>query len=134
MKANFIIAILIFFFLSEYNPALSQNTIWKAPDSANDIKNPFAGDEAATLKGKKLFNQMCAICHGTKGKGDGMAGASLYPKPSDFLDTNIKNESDGAIFWKITNGKPPMAAYKDVLSEEQRWYLVNYLRKLEKTK
>jgi hypothetical protein len=44
----------------------------------------------------------------------------------------LKKESDGVIFWKITNGKPPMASYEELLTEDQRWELVNYIRELEK--
>lgn len=78
-----------------------------------------------------MFNQMCAICHGNKGDGKDVGGVSLNPKPADFLSINVKNETDGAIFWKMTNGKSPMASYKDMLTENQRWQLVTYIRQLE---
>ncbi len=105
---------------------------WVAPESANTIKNPFAGNADATKKGKKLYNQLCNICHGDQGKGDGMAGAALTPKPADLTSDKVQSQSDGAIYWKITNGRPPMASYKDVLKEEERWQLVNYIRTLKK--
>ena len=53
-------------------------------------------------------------------------------KPANFLAFKFKKESDGVIFWKITNGKAPMAAYEELLTEDQRWQLVNYIRELEK--
>jgi len=105
---------------------------WVAPSSADDLKNPFANNEDAIKKGKKLYAQNCTICHGAKGKGDGMAGAALKPKPADFTSEAIQAESDGAIFWKMSEGRSPMAAYKGVLSEEQRWQLVAYIRTLKK--
>ena len=101
---------------------------WKAPPEADQIENPLKGDANAVKAGKKLYKQQCAICHGATGKGDGVAGMTLNPKPASFHSERIKNETDGAIFWKITNGNPPMASYKDVLTEEQRWQLVNYIR------
>ena len=52
---------------------------WVAPASADKLENPLKGDEAATSKGKKIYKQMCAICHGMKGKGDGLAGSALKP-------------------------------------------------------
>jgi len=109
----------------------AQASDWEAPKYANDLKNPFKGDKNAIATGKKIFNQMCVICHGVKGKGNGAAGQSLDPKPSNFLSLNVRNESDGAIFWKLTEGRPPMASYKDLLTEDQRWMLVNYIRELE---
>ena len=98
--------------------------------SANKYINPYAGKTVATASGKTFYKQMCAICHGDKGKGDGLAGMTLNPRPANFKKTEIQSQTDGALYWKITEGKAPMAAYKDVLTEEQRWQLVNYIRQL----
>ncbi len=114
------------------NNLFAQSNQWIAPAGADSYNNPYKGDEKATKAGKKLYTQMCVICHGNKGKGDGMAGMTLKPRPANFTKDDIQKQSDGALFWKITEGKAPMAAYKDVLSEEQRWQLVNYLRTFDK--
>ena len=132
MKTNVQILLAITLLLSTYSTLFAQDNTWVAPKSANDMKNPFAGNAAAAAKGKMMFNQMCAICHGRKGDGTGGGGVSLNPKPADFLSIRVKDESDGAIFWKLTNGNPPMASYKDMLTEDQRWQLVTYIRQLEK--
>jgi mono/diheme cytochrome c family protein len=108
------------------------NIEWVAPKEANQITNPLLGNNDAIKAGKKLFNQQCAVCHGDSGKGDGVAGLALNPKPASFVSEKVQNETDGAIFWKLTNGRPPMAAYKDLLTEEQRWQLVNYIRSFSK--
>ncbi|HDO27981.1 MAG TPA: c-type cytochrome [Bacteroidetes bacterium] len=105
---------------------------WKAPKEADQVTNPLKGNDDAVKAGKKLYRQQCAICHGDTGKGDGVAGMTLNPRPASFLSERVQNESDGAIFWKMTNGNPPMAAYKDIFTEEQRWQLVNYIRSLSK--
>jgi len=109
-----------------------QNNPWIAPECANQLKNPVKGDESATTQGKKLYNQLCFICHGDKGKGDGMAGMSLNPRPTDLTSKGVQAQTDGAIYWKITEGRPPMASYKESLSNEKRWQLVNYIRTLKK--
>lgn len=114
------------------NSALAQ-LAWVAPKYSNDIKNPLKDNKNATAKGKKIFSQMCIVCHGVTGKGNGVAGVSLDPRPANFLSIDVRNETDGAIFWKLTEGKPPMAAYKDLLTDDQRWELVNYIRHLEAT-
>jgi len=78
---------------------------------------------------------MCVLCHGLKGTGNGEAGLSLEKKPANFLALkDIKNETDGEIFWKITAGKPPMSSYDELLTEDQRWQLVNYIRELNRNK
>ncbi|MCB9287158.1 MAG: cytochrome c [Lewinellaceae bacterium] len=125
---------LLTFLLGQSAIAQKQNkNSWVAPKYADDIKNPLKDDAAATMMGMKTFKNMCAICHGDTGKGNGVAGVTLHPKPADFLAINVKDETDGAIFWKMTEGNPPMASYKTLLTEEQRWQLVNYIRKLERT-
>ncbi len=107
---------------------------WKAPQWADTLKNPFKGDAKAIQAGQKIYGQLCAICHGNAGKGDGVAGMALNPRPADLTSEKVQSQSDGAIFWKITTGRPPMASYKASLTDEQRWQLVNYIRTLAKRK
>jgi mono/diheme cytochrome c family protein len=137
MKGRKLWSLIIGFVFIVTNAALGQEAKWQewvAPKSANDMKNPFAGNTSTTAEGQTMFNQMCAICHGRKGDGKGGGGVSLNPTPANFLALSIANQTDGALFWKITEGKPPMASYKDMLSEDQRWKLVNYIRELEAKK
>ena len=131
MEIKIILSSVLLFLLLSNHEIFAQDKSWIAPKYANDIKNPYRGDEKATAKGKKLFNNMCAICHGKTGKGNGFAGVSLVPRPANFLAIDVKNETDGAIFWKMTEGKAPMASYKEILTEDQRWELVCYIRKLQ---
>ncbi len=105
---------------------------WVAPKEADKLQNPVAKDDGNIKKGKNIYRQMCAVCHGVKGKGDGMAGAGLNPKPANFTTSDFQSQTDGAIFWKITEGRSPMASYKGTLSETQRWQVINYLRTLKK--
>ena len=115
-----------------HNNAFSQTSNWQAPTSADTYENPFNGNEKATLAGEELYAQLCAICHGNKGKGNGIAGMALKPRPSDFTKDAFLKQSDGAVFWKITEGKAPMAGYKETLTKEQRWQLVNFIKSLKK--
>ena len=127
-----IVSTLIILFAMSFN--YYSGTTWVAPKSADKLKNPLANNSDATTKGKKLYAQMCAICHGAKGKGDGMAGAALNPKPANFTSTTLQAQTDGAIYWKITEGRSPMASYKTSLKDNQRWQLVNYIRTFNKNK
>lgn len=118
-----------------YEPADAQKRPkWIAPEFANAFLNPFKGDANAALEGKKTFTSMCVVCHGDNGKGNGIASVTLEQHPANFLSIDVRNESDGAIFWKMTEGRPPMASYKGMLTDQQRWQLVCYIRKLEEKK
>lgn len=114
------------------NNSSQQGGKWIAPASASKVKNPVAGIAAATKEGQELFNSQCVICHGPEGLGNGVAGASLSPHPANLTADSVQDQTDGAIYWKITTGNPPMASYKNVFSDRQRWDLVNYIRKLGK--
>ncbi len=112
--------------------SVNAQSTWVAPKSSDATSNPLKNDQTAIKKGKALYQQLCAVCHGDKGKGDGIASAALNPKPANFLFEKFQKQTDGAVFWKLTEGRAPMASYKESLSETQRWQLVNYLKSLKK--
>ena len=101
---------------------------WNAPASAKAMKNPVKGVGNA----KKLVETNCVTCHGASGKGDGPAAAALPPpKPADWTSARVQKETDGELFWKITNGRGAMPPWKH-LPEKDRWAIVNYIRTLKK--
>ena len=111
---------------------IQAQSTWKAPAEANKLSSPYADKGAAAEMGKVYFNAICFVCHGNQGKGDGVNAAALERQPADLTSAKVQKQSDGAIFWKITEGNPPMLRFKETLSEEIRWQLVAYVRKLGK--
>lgn len=105
---------------------------WLAPTTANDKKNPLKENVSATIEGGKLYLKYCTSCHGSKGKGNGIGSSGLQTKPADHTSNKVQNQSDGAIFWKISEGRKPMPPYKAALTELQIWQLVNFIRTLAK--
>ncbi|MEJ2635261.1 MAG: cytochrome c [Calditrichia bacterium] len=110
----------------------TQGKRWVAPTWTDTLTNPVAGNAAAAKAGKTVYANTCAICHGTAGEGNGPAGNNLNPRPANLTLSRVQNQSDGAIFWKITTGYGMMASYKEALSQKQRWEVVDYIRKLGK--
>ena len=106
------------------------NNNWAAPSAANNLANPLKDIVKATRQGKGIFQEQCFTCHGNYGKGDGPVAVSLNPKPADLTSSKVQSQSDGAIFWEITNGKSRMPAFKNALTRDQRWALVTYIRSL----
>lgn len=111
---------------------LQQSVPWVAPKTADTIHNPLKSNATATADGKVLFTQACVVCHGEKGKGDGVAGVNLSPHPANLTSTKVQSQTDGALFWKMTNGRAPMASYKAIYTDKQRWELVDYIREMGK--
>lgn len=104
---------------------------WVAPPEAKNVKNPVARSDKVIADAKKTAEANCVACHGAKGVGDGPAAAALPVKPANWTSPAVQGESDGEIFWKITNGRGPMPPWKH-LSENDRWALVHYIRTLKK--
>ena len=100
---------------------------WVAPADAKAMKNPVKGVGNA----KKAVETNCVSCHGASGKGDGPAAAALPPpKPANWTAAAVQSQSDGEIFWKMSNGRGAMPPWKH-LPEQERWEIVNYIRTLK---
>jgi mono/diheme cytochrome c family protein len=96
---------------------------WQAPREAARRTNPLQATPEIVGGGRKLFLRHCAECHGGDGQGRKQAADLLLPM--------VQEQSDGALFWKISNGNPRrgMPSWSR-LPEPQRWQLVLYLRSL----
>jgi mono/diheme cytochrome c family protein len=115
------------------NTSSDQNevgTLASVPAEYAGKTNPLGADAAA--EGKKLFQTNCQMCHGPQGHGDGPAGGSLDPRPKN-LAVLQESAADDYLFWRISEGKSgtAMVAWKGVLSEEQIWQVVSFLRTLK---
>lgn len=106
-------------------------TPWKAPDSEKGKKNPLPAGAKTVADGKKVADVNCASCHGAGGKGDGAAAAALNPKPADWTSKAVQEQTDGELFWKVSNGRGAMPPWKH-LPEKDRWALVSYIRSVKK--
>jgi mono/diheme cytochrome c family protein len=95
--------------------------------------NPIPQSSQSVDRGKQLFQQYCAACHGSDGRGDGSATASLAKHPDDL--TRIAPPPyfpDGVVAYRIANGTEAMPAWKGVLSTGQIWDLINFIRSLHR--
>lgn len=101
------------------------------PFTAQFRENPVAATADQIERGRQLFRQNCVICHGQAGRGDGPAALSLNPRPVD-LRLHVPQHPDGFLEYWIAEGVAgtAMPAWKEQLSEEQRWQIVRYLREL----
>jgi len=106
---------------------------WIAPASAKKIKNPVAIKKRASAakKGAAIFKMRCVVCHGKSAHGDGPGSKALNPKPANLTSERVQQQTDGEIFWKITNGRNGMIKWGPILSEKDRWNLVNFVRTLK---
>jgi mono/diheme cytochrome c family protein len=104
---------------------------WVAPATEKEKKSPLPADAKTVEQGEKVAKINCVSCHGAKGKGDGVAAAALNPKPADWTSGRVQEETDGELFWKISNGRGPMPPWKH-LPENDRWAIIQFIRSLKK--
>jgi mono/diheme cytochrome c family protein len=106
---------------------------WPVPENYNKMKNPVASDAASIADGKALYATHCKSCHGAKGLGDGNKAAQLKTTPGDFSTAEFQSQTDGALFYKTTEGRDDMPSFKKKLPDaDERWAIVNYLRTQKK--
>jgi putative copper export protein/mono/diheme cytochrome c family protein len=90
--------------------------------------SPTGYSAQSIARGQDLFLENCVACHGPQGRGDGPAAQSLTKKPADLTAEHIYGHPDGDIFWWITHGKKGvMPAFGDVLDENARWNLIDFI-------
>jgi mono/diheme cytochrome c family protein len=95
--------------------------------------NPGLLSPESAGRGKDLYVQYCQTCHGADGRGDGPSAASLPTRPEDLTDIAPPPYfPDGVVAYRIANGADAMPAYRDVLTPEQIWDLVNFIRSLHR--
>lgn len=101
---------------------------WQAPADAAKLANPMKDRQDAVRLGQELYMQKCVDCHGKEGKGNGWMAKMVAKPPTNLASQMVQANSDGELFWKITNGKSPMPAHRVRFADDQRWYIVSYLR------
>ncbi|MGI4942689.1 MAG: CopD family protein [Janthinobacterium lividum] len=86
------------------------------------------------VAGAALFGQNCVACHGAQGRGDGPLAHGLPVPPANLTAEHLWMHADGELFWWLSHGiKAPegglaMPGFAGVLSPDQRWALVDYIR------
>jgi cytochrome c oxidase cbb3-type subunit 3 len=88
------------------------------------LQNPYAGDRAVLLEGRRLFNWYnCSGCHGDHG------GGGMGPSLRDSLW--YYGGDDSSIFASVSEGRDKgMPAWGVKLPRDQIWKLVSYIRSM----
>ena len=118
-----------------HNPVRAEYVEEKGiPGKYRDLQNPRMGESAALERGREIYGQMCVVCHGSTGAGDGPAARGLDPAPVSLGGgmMNMPGVTDGYLYWTLAEGGNPtgsaMPAFGEVLSEEDIWAVVTFLR------
>lgn len=112
-----------------------QGMMQYVPKPYNGMKNALPAAPEVIAIGARLYKTNCSACHGSSGRGDGPAGQTLSPRPSDLVHLmQMPLAQDDYLFWAISDGgkrfDTAMPAFNEVLDEQARWQIIHYLRTL----
>ena len=122
----------LFGIISGFKP-FNERKPWPVPDKDKNMRNPVASNAESIAEGKALYSTHCKSCHGTKGLGDGPKAAQLKTEAGDFSKADFQTQTDGAIFYKTSEGRDDMPNFKKKIPDaDERWSIVNFMRTLKK--
>lgn len=98
---------------------------WIVPDGRKGRLSTFPFSDETRKKGEQLYSINCKSCHGTPGKANYL---KLVPAPGDPASEKIQKNSDGEIFYKISEGRGQMPSFKNVLPSNDVWNLISFIR------
>lgn len=113
--------------------SVNQDNEWVVPESAIKMENPTDPEDKEDLAiGKSLYDKHCKSCHGKEGYGDGPKAEEIDEYLGDFSLEEFQAQTDGALFYKTTEGRDEMPLFsKKIPDDEDRWLIVNYMRTLK---
>ena len=97
-----------------------------------ELANPVEPTGESLARGKELYGRMCAKCHSGDGDGTGPSVHGIDADPRKlWVWSRAGDGADGYLFSIISDGRTDMPPWGLVLSENERWDLVNYIKTLE---
>jgi hypothetical protein len=106
--------------------------IHELSDIPDSVSNPLPKMQENMNRGKTYYGYYCLFCHGSNGDGNGPVGESYTPVPSDLRDHRFKSLPDGRLYKMMLSGIGHEPVLERVVPPEHRWYLVLYIRSLER--
>lgn len=98
---------------------------WIVPAENGAKLSPFAFSDSTRKAGGDLYNLNCKSCHGDPGKNNAV---KLVPPPPDPVSIQMQKNTDGAIFYKVSEGRVLMPSFKNTLSTADLWRIISFIR------
>jgi mono/diheme cytochrome c family protein len=96
-------------------------------------RNLLAATGDNVRRGQQAFSSYCIACHGLDGQNTGVPFSDAMSPPVPLLTApEVQQYTDGQLHWVIANGLFPsgMPAARGILSDEEIWRIVLYIRHL----
>ena len=116
---------ILFLLLNLVAGAMAAQTPWEVPADRNAKLSTAAFTEQNQTAGRDLYQANCKSCHGDPGKNNVI---KLVPPPPDPATAQLQNNTDGALHYKISEGRGAMPSFKNILSAADIWNVIAFLR------
>ena len=97
-------------------------------EAGRTLVNPMAVSPESVARGEQMYKVHCQVCHGEQGRGNGPVGQKFVPQPMELNFDYVQLQPDGQLFYTISHGSIAMPFYRQAMSPEDRWNLVNYIK------
>jgi mono/diheme cytochrome c family protein len=131
MKSRILKISMIVFATTAFLILVNAQTVqeWVVPAKFKTMKNPTSASKENLANAKDLYAKHCKSCHGSTGLGDGPKAGSLDATCGDFSTAKFQAQSDGDIFYKMSEGRGKMPSFKKTIADDNdRWMIIYYLR------
>ena len=119
----------------------AHNTWPQPPEPYRSMSSRIWGDHQAIERGEQLYAENCQVCHGSDGRGAGVAASGLEHKPANLTRHlhSRYDDNDGYLFWRVSKGgtvepfksqNSAMPAFEETLTEQQRWDILAYVHEV----
>jgi mono/diheme cytochrome c family protein len=102
----------------------------EAERAGRELENPFPASPEVLVRGEHLYRTFCLVCHGETGTGDGPLIPKIAPPPA-YDSESVRSHPPGRLFHVVTWGTGRMPSYRAQISQDDRWRLVHWVRKLQ---
>jgi mono/diheme cytochrome c family protein len=110
-----------------------ENTIEAAKEVGEQLENPLAVTMENLGRGRGLYDVYCAVCHGSRGEGNGsVIGSGRFPAPPSLHTKEARAYRDGTLYHIMTMGFGKMPSYAQQLSPDERWAVAHYVHALQR--
>ncbi len=110
------------------------NTIEDARKVGEQLYSPLPITMDNLRRGRELYNVYCAVCHGSRGQGDGpVIGPGRFPAPPSLHTEQAREYENGTLYHIMTKGLGKMPPYAGQLDPDERWRVAQFVHALERS-
>ena len=98
--------------------------------AAAELSNPLEASPEAVEHGQFIWENVCIVCHGDEGAGDGNL-TRLFPAPPSLMTQKVRDWPDGRLFHQVMRGQGSMPSHASVVTKEDIWSVIHHVRSMQ---